>query len=315
MKKRFALALALFLLLATGCGPQKEPEPPLQFEVLTVEFAPAAQGGPALLGALQRFPETLRAALAEAGVAVGAVQVTLGTSQDATARAVGQGGVDVALLSPEEYLRAESGGTAQLADPGRTALICAGSSDYGRALAGRRAPTWAELDHARWGVLPTDADLGHRYVNLWLADGYEGRTLSDLTQVREYESYEALLRAAAAGEIDVFPATEPFLQEISDAWTLDPTREDAAGYRGFGREIALADEVTALGETALCYTHLVVVREDETLAGTAFQAALAQALNALLTDADRIALAGPAQFSPIPDQALDPLRRLFTLEG
>lgn len=317
MKRVSLLATALCLLLV-GCGVQKQPEPPiapLHLETLTVEFAAVNGEGTALLGALHRFPEKLRSALSENGVEVDQVQITLGTSQDATARAVGQGGVDVAFLTPEGYLVSRSGGTVQLTDPGQTALLCVGPSEYGRALAGRKTPTWDELNHARWGVLSAESDLGHRYLNLWLADGYEGRTLTDLTQVREYESYEALLRGAAAEEIDLFPTTEGFLDEVSDAWVMDATRTDEAGYRGFHREAALSAEVTAIGKTAPRHTLVAVVREDEILAGEGFQTALEQALNILSQDEDRSALAGTEDFVPVTAETLDPLRRLLTLEG
>lgn len=315
MRKQFALALALLCLLAVGCGPQKEPESPqpLHLETLAVEFAPGDGDGSALLGATRRFPEVFRAALEEVGVAVDEVRVSIGTP-DATARAVGQGGVDVAVLTAEGYVSANSGGAVCLADPGRTALLCAGTSDYGRALSGRKSPTWDELNHARWGVLAAESDLGHRYLNLWLADGYEGRTLADLTHVTVYDGYEALLRAAVAEEIDAFPATAEFLQEISDAWTLEPTRNGNAGYRGFGREAALAEEVTVFGETAPRYSRLAVVREDETMQGEVFQAALRQALNALAGTDDRDTLAGVSLFAPVTDDALNPLRRLLTIE-
>lgn len=321
MMKQFAPAAVLICLLLTGCGLQKAPEtPPVQegpfpLETLSVEFAPIGESGPALLDPLRRFPEKLRTALAEAGVEVAQVRVTLGSSQDATARSVGQGGVDVAVLSAEGYVQAESSVAVLLADPGQSGLLCAGPSAYGRALAGRDSPTWDELNHARWGVLSPDADLGRRYVNLWLADRYDGRTVADLAQVQVYGGYEDLLRAAAAGSIDVFPSTAAFLDEMGTAWTLESSQPDGAGRLGLGRAQPLEAEVTVLGETEPCRTSLVVVREDETLGGAVFAAALEQALNALAEDADRTALAGSALFAPVPDGALDPLRRLRSLEG
>lgn len=321
MKRFCTVMLALACLLLAGCGPKAEeprppePEEPLRMDALSIEFAPAGGDGETLLSALRRLPDKLKTALAEAGVEVGEVRVTLGTSQDATARAVGQGGVDVAVLTAEGYAQAASGGRAVLADAGETAVLCAGPSAYGRALAGRSSPTWDELDRARWGVLRKESNLGWRYLDLWLADGYGGLTLSDLSQVQVYGSYEDLLRAAAASEIDVFPSTERFLSEVSDAWMVETSRADETGYRGFGREAALAAEVTVLGETAPCRTGLVAVRAEETLENKRFLAALEIALNALAEDEDRAALAGTLPFAPITDDALDPIRRLLTLEG
>lgn len=328
MKKRILAAALLAALLLTGCRTRQEPQPApepdipeetaIHLETLAVEFA--AEGGADLLPALNRLPQKLQTALGEAGVEVDAVQMTLAAAQDTAARAVGEGGVDLSFLSAEAFLRADCGGVPLLADaedgqPGRAGLLCAGPSDYGRALAGREAPTWEELAHGRWGVLEADSGPGHRFVSLWLADRYEGNTLTDLPQVTVYESYEALLRAAAREEIDVFPCTPGTLEDLADAWCLEVTRSDGRGYQGFGREVPLSEEVTVLGTPERYCSRLAVVREDGTLSGEAFTRALSQALEDLAEDPDWLRLAGAEHFAPLTEDSLDALRRLITIEG
>lgn len=329
MQKRIFAVLLLTALILTGCHAQEEqktpvsPEPvvpaePLHLETLAVEFAGA--GGADVLPALNRLPEKLRSALAEAGVEVETVQVTLASSQDAAARAVGQGSVDLSFLAAEGYLQAEAGGVPLLADAeggqaGRAGLLCTGPSPYGKALSGRDAPTWDELAHGRWGVLEAGNDLGNRFVSLWLADHYEGSTLTDLPQVTVYDSYEALLRAAAAEEIDVFPCTAGSLEELADAWCLESTRSDEKGYRGFARELPLSEEVQTLGALARCSTRLAVLRDDEALTSEVFTTALTQALESLANDEDWVRLAGAEQFVPLAEDSLDALQRLMTIEG
>lgn len=331
MKKILLAVLSLAVLLA-GCGPRQagpqppEPADPLRLETLSVEFA--ADGGAELLPALNRLPGALKTALAEAGVEAETIRVTLASSQDAAARAVGQGGVDVSFLSAEGYVGAEAGGVPVLADagavsrmenwadalPGQEGLLWVGPSEYGRALAGRPSPTWEELDHARWGVLEPENALGNRYLSLWLADRCEGNTLSDLSQVTVYDSYEKLLRAAAADEIDVFPCTWEAISELESAWTQEPGRSDEAGYQGLGRERPLREEVTVLGTLNRWISRVAVVREDETLQGPVFTAALRRALEALSEDPDLTLLAGASHFAPVTDGDLNPLRRLLTIE-
>lgn len=327
MKRRFLVFFLLTALLLSGCREMSsgedpaDPEPagPIVLDTLTVEFA--AEGGPALLPALNRLPDVFQAALAEAGIEVGTVQMTLAPSQDAAAQAVGEGSVDLSFLSAEAFVRAERGGIPLLSDgedgqAGQSGLLCTGPSAYGQSLPKEKLPSWEELSHARWGVLTEDSDLGNRFVSLWLADHYEGNTLSDLPEVTVYESYEALLRAAAREEVDLFPATQAALDDLVEAWQMETTRSDSRGYQGFGRELPLNEEIRSLAPLERCCRRLAVSRESsETLASAAFQTALAQAAKALEKNEDWQNLAGSVSYVPAADGDLDPLRRLLTLEG
>ena len=213
--KKICLVLALSLLL-TGCGKKETPavsapaasasveeEKPLVLEELTVEFLRGSADAATLMQAVKELPQQLQAALAEEGVEVERVSVTMSGSCASTAQAVEEGGVDLAFLPVEELVRAQSYPQVALLAGEQRMYLYAADTDYGKNLSVRKSPTWTELDHARWGT-----SAGEQAIELWLADYYEGNGLSDLTDVTEYESREALYDAAAAGEIDIFPASE-----------------------------------------------------------------------------------------------------------
>lgn len=126
MTKRFiALAAALALCLAlcachrylpenTGGGsaesappavePAAETEPePLTLEALDVEFAVGERDVGALLELQKRFPDALINALGAQRVDVGSVEVTFGTSGQATQAAMKSGAVQLAFLPAEDY--------------------------------------------------------------------------------------------------------------------------------------------------------------------------------------------------------------------
>lgn len=339
MKRLFTpvVCAALALTLAAGCGQTAAPsssaeEPqvqPLHLQTLAVElprdYAPDDE---TLLQAIANAPELLKAALAKQQVEVDAVTVTVGASAGATCQALTGGTVDLAFLSAESYLEAGGGGTVILADagegdqPGTASVLWSAPSDYGQALARRLADgkdlSWTELDHARWGVLDRDSDLGWRSPNLWLSDQYEGMTLDDLSQVTTYASYEELLRAAAAEEIDLFPMPRTALEDWSEAWTLESSRTDAAGRSGLGRPVPMTEEVFEIAAFEPLLSSLAVVREEDTLSSDTFAQALAAALEELEQTQEGQALLsvlGAARYVPAGAEQLDPLRRILTMEG
>ena len=308
MKKLSCLMAVLLVLCLVGCGKEKAqsgaasspaqsgvesvtPEEPLHLESLTVEFQRGATDSALLLKAVKELPAALQSVLEESGVTVDEVSVTIGSSCEATAQAVAEGGVDLAFLPAAELARVETcpeillvtGGEEDGA-PGQRMTLCAADTDYGRNLAGRESPTWTELDNARWGVLGSDSLLGYQAVELWLSDGCEGNGIEDLSKVTAFDTWEALFAAAAAGEIDVFPSTKEQLPEGTYA---------------------------VLGQTERLYTMAVAASADA--ADARLAGALAEALE--LLQEDYVNFIGDAPYAPAPENALDPQRRIAVLLG
>lgn len=297
--KRRVFAAALAALLLTGCGSrgesgsassQEAPEEPVVIGTLALEL-PA--GGDA--DAARAFADSLPEAMAALGVEIGRVELSFSPSPAATAQALAEGGVDLAFLPAEDFLRA-GGGLAILADgtpdtsgtlvPGERAEIVTAGTDYGRRLAARTDPSWEELAHARWGVLGQESRAGYRCLDLWLCDNYEDNGIRDLPEVTVYDDWAALLQAAEAGDIDALP--------------LKP------GLR--------TEKLSLLAETEGIVAQVAAVREDAALQSRAFALALEAAVSRL-PEGQRDALLGAKDFVSLPDGGLNAARRSLAAFG
>ena len=297
--KRRVFAAALAALLLTGCGSrgesgsassQEAPEEPVVIGTLALEL-PA--GGDA--DAARAFADSLPEAMAALGVEIGRVELSFSPSPAATAQALAEGGVDLAFLPAEDFLRA-GGGLAILADgtpdtsgtlvPGERAEIVTAGTDYGRRLAARTDPSWEELAHARWGVLGQESRAGYRCLDLWLCDNYEDNGIRDLPEVTVYGDWDALLQAAEAGDIDALP--------------LEP------GVR--------TEKLSLLAETEGIVAQVAAVREDAALQSRAFALALEAAVSRL-PEGQRDALLGAKDFVSLPDGGLNAARRSLAAFG
>lgn len=350
--KKHLLPLLLSLFLLSGCG-QTPPtpsssspspaaaasSPPIHLESLSIELSRIALDDATTQSAMNALRDSLKAALADNGVEVGAVSVTAGTSYAATAQALNEGTVDLAVLPGTAFaqlgrdavplltghvegISPDSGSAADWVDTetqwsdapfgGSRTLIVAGPSEYGRQLATRAvsgtAFTWEELNRARWIAPPTGGEM----ASVWLADHYEGNTLSDLSQLDTdtpagyADNGRALMAALAAETADIAVISPARRLDMADVWTAE-----------LGRTDSIWVETTVLGVSEKAYDTILAARpDDETLASESFQTALAAALAQLNHRHGEIGLATGGVLSvPVTSRDLDGMRRLATIGG
>lgn len=352
MKRQlWGLLICLTLLLLAGCRGQNQSasssaqtsaqsaEETLTIEELTVEL-PRDLDTTAARKALEALPVLM----AEDGVEIGKVTVTYGTSYAATAQALSAGGVKLAFLPAQDFIRFGGDAVPILADARQTlqtdsenpddwnqdaaqaedgwtagtfSLICAAPTEYGRNLASRtgngRTLTWTELDQAHWGVLGKDSMAGYQCLELWLEDQYEGNGLEDLSHVTSYDSWEDLLRAAAEEKIDLFPLMPDLRGEYAQLWTMETTHTGESGVRGFGRKAEIVRELPVVAVTQRLYQWVAAVTPaDADVNSQQFCQALEQALEQVFPDAaERLAALGAEHYAPVQAEDLNGLRRLL----
>ena len=240
MKKILLGVMLLFMTagLLTGCGGKdpKGAEKPAGAKELKITLSPyqdaetiKAVTGP--LGAL------LQGKLKEKGCAVDKVTVTVGTSYNAVGEALGAGSADAGFISGATYvlfdkevdvlltalrfgldkdttdLKAWNDGTPEkftnrLVQYYRSALVV-GPSAKGKALLEQvkkgKKPSWDELKALKWAVMSPASASGYLYPSLYLKKEY-GKTLADLPQVIQSESYTTSMARLASGQVDVVAA-------------------------------------------------------------------------------------------------------------
>lgn len=347
MKRCALLLFAALLLVCAGCG-KKEPaaaassQPEKSAETvdvgtLAIEL-PRGLDTAAARDAVERLPELL----AEDGVTADGVVVTYGTSYAATAAALDAGGVDAAFLPAEDFTVCCAGAVPILADArpalsagdspsdwngaapaetetleaGTFALLCAAPTEYGGNLAARaesgNALTWEELSRARWGVLSEESPAGYRCAELWLSDNYADSDLRDLDSVTVCDGWRELLQAAADGEIDLLTVSPEARESCARLWTMDTTRTDDSGARGFGRETDIHRELPCVAVLPRLYSWVTAVTPEKAAVNTeTFRTALERALEQIFSGpAERQAAIGAEHYAPVEPEDLDGLRRL-----
>ena len=303
--KKLSLLLALALLLTLTACKQKEQEPPtppelveedvLRLKELRLEFPRSGLGKDQLARAMKELPELLRTYFEETGtVEVERVIVTVGSSPASTAQALEEGHVDLAFLPGTIAL---DGPVVLLADAypaGSRGLLCAAPTEYGGQLDTRvssgKPLSLAEVERTRWGTVEGDAN----YFALWLADSY-GEAFGGTAT--EYDSEDALFRAAAGGEVDAIVIRDDVRVDGAETWTGDGS---------------IWKQLPVLDVTETVYTTVAAV--DPELAEGAFAQALEQVLQRMNEEhSDLMTVLGAEAFAPVTEDGLTATRHLAAL--
>ena len=307
MRKFLAMLLA-FMMIA-GCTSAMAEA--VKLEKLTLEFVPSKDADVIITGT-KNLPDLLKAALLEQGYEVGEVDITVGTSYEATGEAMAAGTIDLGWLPGGTYalysdevdviLTATRAGLSNDAtdpvtwngDANKTlptdeqvtfyrSLIYATPSAYGKELAAKvnagEALTWEDLDKANWAVLKTSSSAGYIYPTMWLMDNFEGKKLTDLSNVITLSGYGESFAQAAAESVDVIVCYADGRRDYEAAWTLPTDQQDETGKAGMGRTDSIWNEMSVIGVTAPIYNDTVsITKANPAVYNPEFIAAIQNAL-------------------------------------
>ena len=296
MKKIIAMLLALVMVSALFVGGSVSAFADNQhFDKLTLEFVPSKDADVIIAGTAN-LPELVKAEMAKLGVDIDEVDITVGTNYDATGEAMSAGSIDLGWLPGGTYalysddtdviLTATRNGLSNDSEDPATwngdanatkkngpqvtfyrSLIYAAPSEYGKYLAEKvnngEALTWEDLDGAKWAVQKTSSSAGYIYPTMWLMKNYDGKKISDLSNVIPIDSgYGTAFSYAAAESIDILVCYADGRNDYEASWTLPTDQQDETGKQGMGRSDSIWNEMNVIGVTEGIYNDTVAISKE-----------------------------------------------------
>ena len=287
MKKVVAVLLAALMILSCTAALAEN----IKLDKLTFEFGPSKDADVIITGT-KNLPQLLQAELLKQGYDVKDIEISVGVSYEATGEAMAAGTIDIGWLPGGTYalysdeveviLTATRAGlsndstdpTTWNGEANKTlkngpqvtyyrSLIYATPSAYGKELAAKvnagEALTWEDLDKANWAVLKNSSSAGYIYPTLWLMDNYDGKKLTDLSNVVTLSGYGEAFAQAAAEAVDIIVCYADGRNDYEAAWTIPTDSADETGKAGMGREASIWDELNVIGVTPGIYNDTVAV--------------------------------------------------------
>ena len=287
MKKIVALLLAVLMVL--GCTAMAEA---IQMDKLTFQFVPSKDADVIITGTAN-LPQLVQAEMAKLGYEIGEVEISVGTSYEATGEAMCAGAIDIGWLPGGTYaiysqaqevdviLTATRAGLSNDSEDPATwngeanktlptdeqvtfyrSLVYAAPTEKGKALAAKanagEAITWEELDACTWAVGNTSSSAGYIYPTMWLMENYDGKKVSDLSNVVQLGYADAFAQAAAE-QVDIIVCYADGRRDYETAWNLPTDTADETGKAGMGREDSIWNELNVIGVTDGIYNDTVAI--------------------------------------------------------
>lgn len=288
MKKLLTLALALMLCVMSVAAMADA----VKMDKLTFQFVPSKDADVIITGT-KNLPELVKAEMAKLGYDIGEVEISVGTNYEATGEAMCAGSIDVGWLPGGTYaiysqaqevdviLTATRAGLSNDSTDPRTwngdanktlptdeqvtfyrSLIYATPSAYGKELAAKvnagEALTWEDLDKATWAVANTSSSAGYIYPTMWLMENYDGKKISDLSNVVQLGYADAFAQAAAE-QVDIIVCYADGRRDYEAAWNTATDSADVTGKAGMGRTDSIWNEMNVIGVTEGIYNDTVAV--------------------------------------------------------
>ncbi len=287
MKKVLALLLAFALIV--GCTSAMAEA--VKMDKLTLQFVPSKDADVIITGT-KNLPDLLKAEMLKQGYDIGAIDISVGTSYEATGEAMAAGTIDIGWLPGGTYalfsnevdviLTATRAGLSNDSTDPKTwngdankttptdeqvtfyrSLIYATPSAYGKELAAKvnagEALTWDDISKANWAVLKNSSSAGYIYPTMWLMENYEGKKITDLPNVITLSGYGDAFAQAAAEAVDIIVCYADGRRDYEAAWNIATDQKDATGKAGMGRTDSIWNELNVIGVTAPIYNDTVSI--------------------------------------------------------
>ncbi|HLR03958.1 MAG TPA: PhnD/SsuA/transferrin family substrate-binding protein [Virgibacillus sp.] len=264
---------------------------------LTIGFVPSRDPDE-IVTATEPLKDLLTEEMKDLGYDIDNVDINVGTNYEAVGEALSAGTTDVGLIPGGTFVLYDDGADAILTatrsglsndsddaidwnenkpteatDEQVTyyrALAIAGPSEKGQALADKindgEELSWDELNDASWAVMSSSSSAGYIYPALWLKEEYDGKTLTDLENVAQSDSYGSSFARLAGEQIDVLVTYADGRRDYEDQWEDD-----------FDRSESIWDETNVIGVTPEIYNDTISVSKNSDIMDDDLKEALQKA--------------------------------------
>lgn len=267
-----------------------------EIKKLSIGFVPSRDPAE-IVTATEPLKELLTQELAGLGYDVGEVEITVGTSYEAVGEGLSAGTVDVGLIPGGTYVLYDDGAEVILTatrdglsndsdnpvdwnknEPtvpttnqatSYRAILVAGPSEKGKALAAKvnngEALTFEDMNNVSWNVMSSSSPAGYIYPALWLKEKFS-KTITDLSQVVQADSYASAFARLAAGQTDVLVTYADARRDYEEKWTTE-----------FTRTASIWEETDLIGVMPAIYNDTVSVSKSSEIMDESLKTALEQA--------------------------------------
>ncbi|WP_427109894.1 phosphate/phosphite/phosphonate ABC transporter substrate-binding protein [Lysinibacillus xylanilyticus] len=263
---------------------------------LTIGFVPS-RNPDEIITATEPLKNLLKDELASLGYDVGEIDITVGTNYEAVGEALSAGTTDVGLIPGGTYVLYDDGaeviltatraGLSNDSDnpvdwnknkptaPTMTqttsyrAILVAGPSEKGKALAAKvnngEELTFEDLNNVTWNVMSSSSPAGYIYPTLWLHEKFN-KTIPDLSQVVQADSYGSAFGRLAAGQTDVLVTYADARRDYEKSWNGE-----------FGRTASIWEETDLIGVMPAIYNDTISVSKNSKVMNDSLKKAIQQA--------------------------------------
>ncbi|MCD8123682.1 MAG: PhnD/SsuA/transferrin family substrate-binding protein [Lachnospiraceae bacterium] len=268
-----------------------------EIDTLTIAFSPYADAD-TVITSTEPLEALLQEKLMEKGYDVQEIDMSVGTSYTAVGQALSAGSADIGFISGGNYVLFSDDcdvlltalryaiskdsedpvdwndgtleeNTEEMSTYYRS-VILAGPSEKGQELLAKvnagEELTWEDLDSATWAVMDATSASGYIYPSLWLQERY-GKTIADLSNVVESDSYTTSLSRLAAGQVDIIVSYGHIRVKYASDWVEE-----------FGGTDEMVNQTGILGVSEPIYNDMIAYSESsELMADEDFRQALGEA--------------------------------------